>query len=319
MRVSVVVPAYNAAETIGKTIAALAAQDLAEPYEVIVVDDGSGDETVAIAEGTPGPIRVIRQDHQGPGPGRNRGVGEARADLIAFTDADCFPTRGWLRAGLAALKTADLVQGKVIADAKARRGPYDRTVWVLNESGLYETANLFIRRDLFLRLGGFEDWLPARIGKPLAEDVWLGWRARRAGARTAFSEEALVHHAVFRRGPLGHIGERRRLIYFPAMAQKMPELKQTFFYRRRFLNRRSAEFDLALLGVLAAGVLLATAGTVLAAVPLLGVLPYARTLLERAVHWGRYAPRVAVVDLAADTVGFAALAWGSARRRTVVL
>lgn len=60
---------------------------------------------------------------------------------------------------------------------------------------MYETANLLVTRELFDRIEGFEDWLPARLGKPLAEDVWFGWRARRAGARTAFCSEAIVHHA----------------------------------------------------------------------------------------------------------------------------
>lgn len=304
--VSVVVPAFNSAATIGRTLAALDAQDLERPYEVIVVDDGSEDATVAIAEAAGPRVRVLRQDHLGPGPARNLGVLHSRGEVLAFTDSDCFPTPEWLREGVAALNDAELVQGAVEPDPTADRRIWDRTIWVPGESGLWETANLLMRRELFDRLGGFEDWMPVRIGKPLAEDVWLGWRARRAGARSTFAERALVHHAVFPRGAGGYVKERVRLMYFPPMVRKMPEIRETFCYRRWFLTPRSAQFDLALLG-------LAAAAALRSCVPLLAAMPYARYLRHRGPG------RIPAVDVAADSVAFAALAWGSLRARCLVL
>jgi glycosyltransferase involved in cell wall biosynthesis len=308
--VSVIVPARNAARTIGDTLAALARQDLPEPYEVVVVDDGSDDETAAIAKRSGGAVRVVRSEGRGPGPARNAGAAASRAPVLAFTDADCVPTPGWLQAGMAALSEADLVQGRVEPDPGAQLGPFDHTVWVGGESGLYETANLFVRRDLFERLGGFEDFLGARIGKPLAEDLWLGWRARRAGARTAFSSEALVHHAVLPRGPAGYVAERLRLVYFPAIANRVPELRDSLFFGHFFLTRRSAAFDLAL-----AGVALATLRR--SPLPLLAAAPYAVQLARYGSRWK--SARVAAVEGGADAVGFAALAWGSVRSRSPVL
>ena len=308
--VSVIVPARNAAGTIGETLAALARQDLRAPYEVIVVDDGSDDGTVAVAERAGGTVRVVRSGARGPGPARNAGSAASRAPVLAFTDADCVPTPGWLRTGLASLSAVDLVQGRVEPDPAARLGPFDHTVWVVGESGLYETANLFVRRDLFERLGGFEDFLGARIGKPLAEDVWLGWRARRAGARTGFSEDALVHHAVLARGPAGYVGERLRLVYFPAIAKRVPELRQSLFFGRWFLTRRSAAFDLAAAGV-------AIAACRRSPLALLAAGPYLVELARYGRRWS--SARVTAVEASADAVGFAALAWGSVRSRTPVL
>jgi glycosyltransferase involved in cell wall biosynthesis len=312
--VSVIVPALNASATIARTLAALAAQDFGGGYEVVVVDDGSDDGTARIAEQWDGDVRVvvIRQDRLGPAAARNAGVAAASGRLLAFTDADCYPAPGWLEAGVAALADADLVQGSVSPEPGVERGPWDRTLWVERETGLFETANLFVRRSLFDSLGGFEVWLEPEIGKPLGEDMWFGWRARRTGARSAFCEAALVHHAVFPRGPGGFLAERRRLRYFPAMAAQMPELREQFFFGRLFLARRSAAFDAALAGVAAAAVRRSW-------LPLAAGAPYARMLLREARPYRRRAPLVAAVRAAADALTLAELARGSVRARTPVL
>jgi GT2 family glycosyltransferase len=309
---SVIVPARNAAATLGATLAGLAAQDTDAPFEVIVVDDGSTDDTVAVAQAAPIQVRVVRERGVGPGPARNAGAAVASGAALAFTDADCVPTPGWLAVGLAALDGADLVQGAVRADPVARPGPFDRTVWVVGETGLYECASLFCDRALFDRLGGFEDWLGARLGKPLAEDAWFGWRARRAGARTRFAEEAVVHHAVFARGAAAFVAERARLVYFPAIARQMPELRRTTFFGRAFLSRRSAACDAALAGAAAA-----LARRTLR--PLLAALPWTLMVAGAARRWGRRGPQVAVAEAAADVVGAGALAVGSARARSPLL
>jgi glycosyltransferase involved in cell wall biosynthesis len=90
---AVVIPAYDAERTLGLVLDGLAAQDPA-PAEVIVVDDGSRDRTVAIAEERG--ACVVRTDHQGyAGGARNRGWDEATADVVVFVDADVVPDPGW--------------------------------------------------------------------------------------------------------------------------------------------------------------------------------------------------------------------------------
>ena len=313
-RASVIVPARNAERTLPRTLASLSSQELEGDYELLVVDDGSSDRTAAIATATPG-VRLLRQPPRGPGSARNLGAGHARGAVLAFCDADVFPAAGWLAAGVAALRDAELVQGRVIADPETPLGPFDRTIWVTSAHGLWETANLFVARELFDRLGGFEDWLRPRSGKALAEDVWFGYRARRAGARTGFCERALAYHAVFPRGWRGYVGERRRLEYFPAMAAKMPELRDGFLRHRLFLSDRTASFDLAL-GALASAAMIRRGW------PALAAAPYLVTLTQNARFRAgspRTAIAVALADAAADVVGAVSLAAGSVRYRAPVL
>jgi glycosyltransferase involved in cell wall biosynthesis len=86
LSVAVVVPCYNAANELGATLRALLAQTY-NPDEIIVVDDGSTDDSAAIAESFGGTVRVVRQANAGAARARHRGVQEARSDLIVFNDA----------------------------------------------------------------------------------------------------------------------------------------------------------------------------------------------------------------------------------------
>jgi glycosyltransferase involved in cell wall biosynthesis len=96
--ISVIVPVYNAARYLERVIEALRRQDYPpSAYELLLVDNGSDDESPQILERHPG-IHVLSQPERGSYAARNRAIREARGDILAFTDADCYPEPGWLQA-----------------------------------------------------------------------------------------------------------------------------------------------------------------------------------------------------------------------------
>ena len=312
--VSVIVPARDAAGTLRLTLDGLALQRVDAAFEVIVIDNGSNDDTPSVAERHPSAPRVIRRERGGgPGVARNDGVAASRAPILAFIDADCVPTDMWLVEGIKALTVADIVVGAVSPRPDVPIGPYDRSLWVTCETGLYETANMFVRRNWFERVEGFQDWLPdlpglrGAAGRPFGEDSWFAWRARRLGARTMFGSLAVVHHAVFPRRAREYVRDQLRLRYFPALVARMPELRDVFAWIRWFLNARSAAFDLALAGAVAAIVLRS-------AIPLAAAAPYVVSVSRYLRVWrprGAAVAHMVLVSLVRDALGCAALLLGS--------
>lgn len=206
--ISVVVAAHNRAERLEALLDGLRAQTLAaDRFEVIVVDDGSTDATPEVLEravGQPGlRLAARRQDPaRGPAAARNAGWRNARAPIVAFTDDDCVPTATWLERLLERAATSQevIVKGRTVPNPAeaALLDPYAKTVNIAHSSPHYETCNIAYPRALLERVGGFDESYPS----PAGEDSDLGCRAREAGGRPVFEPNAVVHHAVFVRGPL---------------------------------------------------------------------------------------------------------------------
>jgi hypothetical protein len=311
-RVAVVVPARDAAATIGRAVACLVAQEGAPPHEVVVVDNASEDDTGAVARAAG--ARVVRLEDRAGGPGRarNAGVAATRGTHVAFTDADCYATPGWLAALWAAAGDAELVAGPVLADASAARGTWDRTLEYPGPTPLWATANLLIARATLDAAGGFDDWVagPAEAPRrPFGEDTVLAWRAIRSGARTAWAPGALIEHAVFPRDARGWIAHHRDLRHMPGLVAQVPELRRELLTARVALNAATATATLAL-----AGALLAVAAR--RRTPLVAAAPWVARQVVAARTVG---PRIAAVRAAGEVVGAGSLAVGSVRHRVLVV
>jgi len=209
--VAVVVSTRNRAAQLRELLDGLAAQTLGpDRFEVIVVNDGSTDDTAAILDGEAARERldlrvVTREASGGAALGREIGWLQARAELIAFTDDDCVPDSRWLEAGLAACHASPgaIIQGCTLPrpDEIHRSGPFSRTIEVRGLDHAFQTTNIFYPRPLLVRVGGFDT--EAYAGAVGGEDTDLAWRALEAGAQAVFAPEALVHHAVNVLGPIG--------------------------------------------------------------------------------------------------------------------
>lgn len=236
--VSVVIATCNRAARLGRLLDALSAQEQAPPFDVIIVDDASQDETQARLAGRSGdPFRltVLRQPRRsGPAVARNRGWRESRAPVICFTDDDCRPEPGWLHGIVAPIGRgeADLVQGRTVPDPDdaANRGPFSRTIDIGREEGFYETCNMAYRRDVLDRAGGFDE----SFRYPYGEDADLAWRARQAGFRTAFANEAVVRHAIWPSDFRAQLRDMRRRDGLVLLYSKHPHLRAHFGRRVLF-------------------------------------------------------------------------------------
>ena len=197
--VSVVVPAYNAAATLGEQLEALAAQRYDGDWEVVVVDNGSTDGTADLACRYAGRFPAFSVVDGGPRRGhsvpRNAGAQAARGELLAYCDADDIVAPGWLAAMAEAASHYDLVGGwldvRPLNDETTRSWhqpwPRDRLrSWLLPYA---VSANLAIWADVLSDLGGWSSEYEAG-----GEDTELSWRAQLAGYRLGFARDAVVHY-----------------------------------------------------------------------------------------------------------------------------
>ncbi len=227
-RVSVVVPTHNRADRIVRLLTALAAQLRTEPFEVVVVDDASTDDTLArlsaVSSSLPFPLVLIESKEQaGPAGARNRGWRAAQGDLIAFIDDDCVPDPGWLHAVVAALDEADIVIGRTKPpdDQLGLIGPFSNYL-DLTHNQSFSTCNIAYRRQVLEKMEGFD----ASFVWPNGEDTDLGLRAVKAGFHDRYEPEARVWHDVSPSVFSQHLRRVRRLDGIVALVARHPEARQ---------------------------------------------------------------------------------------------
>jgi glycosyltransferase involved in cell wall biosynthesis len=170
MKLSLVIPAYNEEHYLGACLQAataeLAAQEHLGPFEIIVVNNASTDRTAEVASAFPG-VRVVFEARKGLTRARQRGLEEARGDILAYIDADTRMPPGWIARVLAAYQAGEdvvCVSGPyAYYDLPKIQGALVRLYWLMLARPSYwftgymaVGGNFAARKPALLRIGGFD-------------------------------------------------------------------------------------------------------------------------------------------------------------------
>jgi GT2 family glycosyltransferase len=201
--VSVVVATRNRARLLERLLGALAEERADRDVEVVVVDDGSSDDTSRVLRAAG--LRVVTTSGVGPAGARNAGWRASRGAYVAFTDDDCVPPPDWLARLLAPLDgdaVVDGVGGPIAPLAHGFFEDFEHAEGLANHGLASDgtvrylvTANAAYRRSALERVGGFDESFP----NPAGEDVDLARRVQLTGGVLKIADGAPVAHD-YRRG-----------------------------------------------------------------------------------------------------------------------
>lgn len=197
-KISIIIAAYNAEKTIVNCISSLKKQ-IYPQFEIIVVNDGSTDNTKKILEEING-IEIISQKNKGPGAARNLGVKKARGDILVFIDSDCeVRNKFWLK-NIASVFNND---NNVAAVASCYNGSVGkkfieeyafleleyRLKSMPHEVSTAPSNNISCRKDIFIEIGGF----PEQKKFIFAEDILFSYNMSRIG-KIIWKKELGIYH-----------------------------------------------------------------------------------------------------------------------------
>jgi glycosyltransferase involved in cell wall biosynthesis len=299
--VTVVVATRNRSALLPRLMAALEAQVGAPPFEVVIVDDASTDDTPAVLSSLQAsstvPLRTLRHDpRRGPGPARNAGWRLGSGQRILFTDDDCTPRPEWVARLVAELEDHDLAQGATVPapDQLSQQGTFSRTLEVLEPTGFFQTCNMAFRREALESVDGFDE----AFDHPAGEDTDLALRCLAEGATFEFCDDAIVEHDVRPSSLVAAVKDTWRWQGVVGVVKKHPAILERLG-SRWFWKPSHPPLLLAAAGLLVAG---GGRGTVARLLGLALLGPYLRyRLLVDPVHpgrWGRvhYLGHAAAVD-----------------------
>lgn len=237
--ISVIIPVYNDKDNLDICLRALKAQTLEKSkFEIIIVDNASSDNLGEIKTKYP-EIIYLYEEQPGSYRARNKGIENARGDIIAFTDADCIPSHNWLERGL--LTTSEkakdqvgIIAGEVSFFVNDKENMTALEVWetmhkyhqeyFVNAFNFGLTANLFVTKSVLDQVGLFNAELKS------AGDFEWGNRAHKLGFSFHFDNELIVKHPA--KGTIGQFINRiRRLMggkYMLGMITRTQSIKKIF-------------------------------------------------------------------------------------------
>jgi len=229
---SIVIPTYNRQKDLLALLGSLFIQKYdRKKVEIIVSDDVSSDKTGAAVKALMKKhpeLKYVYQKNFGPSAARNNGIRAATGKIIGFIDSDVIADKNLIKNALSVFKhsKADVIEGMTLSlERDIKNTVFTHTVQ--NKTGKrWITCNLFARREIIEKIGGFDE----EFRHPIREDTALGFAMLKAGAVSEFSEKIVVYHPVYKSNyrmlfKLAFYG-----IYEPLLIKKFP------LYYFKYLN-----------------------------------------------------------------------------------
>jgi glycosyltransferase involved in cell wall biosynthesis len=204
MKVSVIIPCYNCEKKIGETLEALGRQST-EPSEIVVIDDGSTDntkKTVREKQKLNKKIKFFYQKNSGPAKARNAGANRAAGEIIVFTDSDCVPEKNWLEEMIKPFENKKENVSGVQGAYKSRQKEFIARFGQLEIEERYEkmkkakkidwigSYSAAFKKNEFIKLNGYDESFPIASG----EDPEFSFRLAKNGGKLVFNPNAVVYH-----------------------------------------------------------------------------------------------------------------------------
>ncbi|VVB91062.1 Glycosyltransferase AglE [uncultured archaeon] len=201
VKVSIIVPVLNGGLQTKKCIESLINQDFPkDQYEIIIVDNGSNDNTMSILSDYKEYINVLVEPEKGSYAARNKGINISKGEIIAFTDADCIANKNWLKELCIGIRDKDI--GCVVGSIAAYPGKtlveiYSKNRDVLSQKITLDskflpygqTANVAFRKDVLEKIGNFDNTLYT------GGDADIAWRMQLMTTyKLIYRPEANVEH-----------------------------------------------------------------------------------------------------------------------------
>jgi len=204
--ISIVVPVYNYATHLRKTLLSLKQQSVND-FEIIVVDDGSTDNSAEVARSLADRV-IINKKNSGPAISRNKAIKQAKGEIIAFLDSDCIADKDWIRNIIDSLE--DIRVDAVMGNTKIPKSTFIgnsiselgfpgganagfENMWRVDKNGFTDhitSCNFAARKRIFDKFGLFDESFPLAGG----EDPELSYRWSRRGVKIKYSPIIIVFH-----------------------------------------------------------------------------------------------------------------------------
>jgi len=225
--ISVIIPAFNAEDTIAHCLQALENQTYpSTKIEVIIVDDDSTDKTGEIVKAMNN-VRLLSQKKSGPAVARNLGAENAKGEILLFTDADCAPKTDWIEKMVSPFSESEIVgvKGRYQSNQKSLVARFVQ----LEYEDKYErmsqhryidfidTYSAAYRRDIFLSNGGFDPIFKTSS----VEDQEFSFRLAKQGLKMVFEPEAVVNHSGHAKTVVSYFRKKYKIGYWKVWVHRL--------------------------------------------------------------------------------------------------